>query len=769
MGAGLTISEWNVVGPFAVAATDNPWVTDISAQYSLREEDFDRSAFEAFSVTVERNQAAAATAAPSLYNVSGVDFIDFQQLFSRPYIRDPLPGAVYVACAITADITQEVYLLLGSADGNKTWLNGKLVGGHDGKRGVSTFDDVFPVSLKRGENLLVIKVCRWGIGWGLTARIEPSALAAAKTALAAQGMRQSMLLKHSVLAEGAALELQPRGVPAALQFPASITRVGGQVVKQLTLTSGTACRVDGLRPGIYRLTIRAGDNQYAESLCVGEPRNLAAALSAKATALSRADKVKLNVETLLRRMTILTAPESLKFSSEGERYGWERKIAYTLDELECIIDRLNAGEDAFANVPGLHLRAFRSMIDGEPQHYRIYIPTSYRKSSGGIPLIVMLPTVISASRPFIASAFMAAHSEAERICAIAERLDAGVLWPGYRNRPTGSPCEATHLDEAIDAVMADYSIDRFRITLLGACSGGALATMQVVHNPNRFAGIALLNPVFALNRKATIDPANPFYNSLAFKSWPTVVDATPLFFPLAANPVLIIHDGAEPGHGDLATSEGFTREALEKGHAVTMLRRAQTLAQHFGAWDELMTWAVRQRNPIANATRSDAFYLTPHGKISGALVLSQNFVVVVGTEVPAAAKVNQLAAAFTEAWTRNHFGGCRVVLDRDFDAAKFRDSNLVLFGNAETNSIWRSLAAKAPFPMPADAGATGANDFSFQAVFPHPDDANRYVLLIGARDLSRAVFGTQNLSIDGWYNFALWRNIGGSAELIEAQ
>ena len=61
---------------------------------------------------------------------------------------------------------------VGSDDSIKVWLNGKDVQTNKVDRGAGEFQDTFNVNLKKGGNVLVVKVCEKGGGWSMFVGID---------------------------------------------------------------------------------------------------------------------------------------------------------------------------------------------------------------------------------------------------------------------------------------------------------------------------------------------------------------------------------------------------------------------------------------------------------------------------------------------------------------------------------------------------------------------------------------------------------------------
>ncbi len=66
----------------------------------------------------------------------------------------------------------EVKLWIGSDDGNKVWVNGKLVHTNNVARPFTADQDSAMVTLKKGENTILMKITQNNLPWGASLRIE---------------------------------------------------------------------------------------------------------------------------------------------------------------------------------------------------------------------------------------------------------------------------------------------------------------------------------------------------------------------------------------------------------------------------------------------------------------------------------------------------------------------------------------------------------------------------------------------------------------------
>lgn len=79
--------------------------------------------------------------------------------------------AAYLRTTLVAPEDCSAVLLMGSDDGIKAWLNGKVVHSHNVDRPQTIDEDAAPVHLNKGANELVCKISQGGGGWGAVVRI----------------------------------------------------------------------------------------------------------------------------------------------------------------------------------------------------------------------------------------------------------------------------------------------------------------------------------------------------------------------------------------------------------------------------------------------------------------------------------------------------------------------------------------------------------------------------------------------------------------------
>jgi HEAT repeat protein len=78
----------------------------------------------------------------------------------------------YLRTRVWSNQPQALVLELGSDDGVKVWLNGRVVHGNNVLRAIEPAQDKVPVNLERGWNQLLLKITQNNAGWGACARFS---------------------------------------------------------------------------------------------------------------------------------------------------------------------------------------------------------------------------------------------------------------------------------------------------------------------------------------------------------------------------------------------------------------------------------------------------------------------------------------------------------------------------------------------------------------------------------------------------------------------
>lgn len=98
---------------------------------------------------------------------------------SQPWYLDLLKAldggeqrVAYLRTNLQWPVEQQVKLWIGSDDGNKIWINGKLVHANNVARPFTLDQDSAVVTLRKGENTIMMKITQNNLPWGASLRIE---------------------------------------------------------------------------------------------------------------------------------------------------------------------------------------------------------------------------------------------------------------------------------------------------------------------------------------------------------------------------------------------------------------------------------------------------------------------------------------------------------------------------------------------------------------------------------------------------------------------
>jgi len=502
-------------------------------------------------------------------------------------------------------------------------------------------------------------------------------------------------------------------------------------------------------PGIYEIIYRARDWSASEFFIVGSPNDIFVELREKLSRHNPCAESKLNIEAQLRRAQILLR-ESNHDSSDRQ---WQEKIAYTFSRLATIERRLKEGVTNIAkDQPGLHIRSFASKVDGSPQFYRLFVPSTYNPGTP-LPLLVCVPARIgNLTRAFIEGRVMANHREALLWAKYAEKHEVAVLWPGYRGRPEGYPCESAHIDETIQAVEKDYAVDKHRISVYATCAAGYNAGRLVSEYDNRFAGLVYDRAVFNLTLAEGRYPSSVI-------EWLETTNPIPRVLGNRNLRIFVMHDDTRPdGHGEMELTTQFLDQAKGKRDDIVTHLSKQPMTEA-SRIDKVFSWLAQCRNENPNGNRSR--FMAKAGYIGPILeVFATPAILAVGSHASNdrdQESIQRTAEALAENYERHFHGAkCAIKIDDDVTEDNIINHSLILIGNPQSNSVWQKLQPRISLtvtPEKVSYKNTALSErHAFQAIVRNPDAADRFVLMIGASDLQNLQQVAMDDIFRAWYD-----------------
>ena len=200
--------EWLLLGPVPTQAADAQPNADDARKMGLKQDLLEKAGGEA-KVLPEIGKQLDVHGGEREWRMhaSHNDSIDLAEVLG------PHDFAVAYAAATLESPEPKTQLVgLGSDDGVRVWLNGKLVHENSTPRAVIVDDDVFPIELQKGKNRLLIKVLNEQGEWGFTFRF-----------LSEKSLTQRLFKAASHGEQETVEELASLGVDIDAKSPAGIT------------------------------------------------------------------------------------------------------------------------------------------------------------------------------------------------------------------------------------------------------------------------------------------------------------------------------------------------------------------------------------------------------------------------------------------------------------------------------------------------------------------------------------------------------------------
>jgi hypothetical protein len=383
-------------------------------------------------------------------------------------------------------------LAFGSDDSAKVWLNGDLVHDVRAGRAVRPDEDVVPVTLRAGDNAILVKVENGPGGWGFAVRVLSES--------AAQGLDVGDIRPR--------LEPPSKDAPDALVVATDVglgamsRKVVGVRVEAVAPGGRVVADVEAKRGETVRLQTRDWpDGPY--EIRVSSPRpeggrvwrhlpwfkgdwlkEACALLAAGArTREASADPADLRIAMLGRLVLDRLGADPMPMTAQerAARFGaggWAPVHSALLEYRE-----LTLGPGADVRPGGFVRLAWRDPVDDSPQFARAYLPPDYDPAKPW-PLVVVLHGYNPPNPPYVQW-----WSVAERHSDLAERHGVIVLEPHGRGNNSYLGIGDADVLRAIAEAKAAFRVDADRVYLMGYSMGGGGTWHVGTRHPETFAAI----------------------------------------------------------------------------------------------------------------------------------------------------------------------------------------------------------------------------------------------------------------------------------------
>lgn len=476
-------AKWTLIGPFdepeqgpcTLFYTD--LLTDYGSEATVSDSGLPRDAKKVGKITAKNNQ------------------INFDEKF---------PGKNYAVAYAMLEFESdggERFFRMGSDDGLRVWINGKLYMDEHAHRSIDPDSNSFRVNLRKGKNRILVKVCQGTGEWGFTIRETTRQV---HEAFLAERSQITLFLSSDTrfLGDRSQIDFSIYANPAPLvELPLiySVTDSEGK-----TFASGKAMtgeRITASIPSSYEGVIRV----------TAVPEEVQDELTRKKLEYSRLEYIffRGNRDTVLHEYSDIArkAAKEIENSPQWnmisiEKYKNIEDIAPTLLYLADMIDgklhsslvteakqikailfiddileAMKEGPQAFPIMTGYRQMAYISDIDDSIQPYSLYLPADYSPEKT-YSLIVVAHGY--SNEDYDGGNYLASLMPEDFI--IVSVFGRGDMY--YQ-----SVGEQDVLD-VMDRILERYSIDENRVYLIGSSMGG-LGTWRIGSlYADRFAAIA---------------------------------------------------------------------------------------------------------------------------------------------------------------------------------------------------------------------------------------------------------------------------------------
>jgi len=399
-------------------------------------------------------------------------------------LTGPKDGAVaYAFTKVPRSKTGKALLSVGSEDGIRVWLNGKLVLNKDGLRSLTQDEDQIAVDMNAGENALLVKV---SASRSFSARVlEPGTVVARRAEIGPSIVKllpDGIILKTDIGAERTDLE----GIKIEVIQP------GGKAVFTTTAPRGATVAIDAKAWPDGPYEVRCSTHTFTGLLYVThlpwfKGDSLAKARELAATA-AKADASTPEGFTLKMLAEMVEDRLGSKLS-EAKGNPWQKIDSPLMEYDEMMLER--QGKTGRIRPDGFVRLAYRDPVDGSPQYCRAYLPANYDPAKKW-PLVIQLHGYNPANPVYVR--WWAADSRYAGIdTEFSNHQQAIYMEPHGRGNVSYLGMGDSDVVHAIAEAKRLFSVDDDRVYLTGDSMGGWGTWEIASRHPDLFAAIA---PVF---------------------------------------------------------------------------------------------------------------------------------------------------------------------------------------------------------------------------------------------------------------------------------
>ena len=399
-------------------------------------------------------------------------------------LTGPKDGAVaYAFTEVSRSKAGKALLMVGSENGIRVWLNGKLVLSGDGLRSLTPDEDQVEVDMNAGENALLVKL---SASKSFSARVLEAGTVVARKAEIGPSIVElvpdGFTLKTDIGAERPELE--------AVKI--EVIQPGGKAVFNTVAPRGATVAIDAKSWPDGPYEVRCSAHTFTGLLYLAHLPWYKGDSLAKARELA-ATAAKANASQpegfTLKMLAEMVEDRLGSKLSEAKGNPWLKIHSPLMEYDEMMLER--KGQTGRIRPDGFVRLAYRDEVDGSPQYCRAYLPANYDPAKKW-PLVIQMHGYNPANPVYVR--WWAADSRYAGIdTEFSNHQQVIYMEPHGRGNASYLGLGDSDVVHAIAEAKRLFSVDDDRVYLTGDSMGG-WGTWEIANrHPDLFAAIA---PVF---------------------------------------------------------------------------------------------------------------------------------------------------------------------------------------------------------------------------------------------------------------------------------
>ncbi len=389
----------------------------------------------------------------------------------------------YAFATIAREKAGKARVSVGSNDGVRVWLNGKLILARDGRREILPDEDQLDVDFQAGDNALLVKA-------GATSNVAMRVLEAGATLSRRYEIAPSVIEMHPELFSVRTDATKERAGAAPVLV--EVLRPGGELKFTKSAARGDLAIVDakGWPEGPYEVRVSTLDArglrfttwlQWFKGDSLAKARELAKEAAAADGAKPEGFTLKMLAEMVDDRLGVKLA--------EATGNPWPKIHSPLMEFDELMLER--AGKAGRVRAGGFVRLAWRDATDDTPQYCRAYLPAAY-DATRKWPTILQLHGFNPANPTYVR--WWSADSRHSGVgFSFSGNREFIYIEPHGRGNTQYSSFGDADVIRCLDEARRLLAVDDDRVYLTGDSMGGWGTWNVATRHPQLFAAIA---PVF---------------------------------------------------------------------------------------------------------------------------------------------------------------------------------------------------------------------------------------------------------------------------------